>query len=187
MADNFRAKILEFDQISRMIEMEPSSRNKILLKILYYAGLRISEALLLTPKAFREAIEGGAYMTVLGKGTKVRTVFLPQDIYQEVNRFILDHRMSSGRDYLFFAKDHSEPMTRMQAYRIVKNAAIRAKVHPIPSPHWFRHSSATHAIENGAPIHVVQNSLGHASINTTGKYLHATPTSSNANYLKRNR
>lgn len=185
VADLFRSKILEFDQIHRMMEFEKSLRNKILLKILYYAGLRISEALNLTPKAFREAKEGGAYMTVLGKGTKVRTVFLPEDIFLEIKSYI-DKNKFSDNEFLFFVKEKSTPITRMQAYRIIRTAAKRAKVEPLPSPHWFRHSSATHAIENGAPIHIVQHSLGHASINTTGKYLHATPTSSNATFLKRN-
>jgi integrase/recombinase XerD len=88
-------------------------------------------------------------------------------------------------DYLFHGKDKSIPLTRMQTFRIIKSAAKKGKGDPLPSPHWLRHSSATHAIENGAPIHVVQHSLGHASINTTGKFLHATPTTSNANFLKR--
>jgi integrase/recombinase XerD len=182
--DGFRSKILEFEQISRMIEVEESPRNRILLKILYYAGLRISEALSLTPKAFREAKDGGAYMTVLGKGTKVRTIFLPQDIFAEIEEFMTGKNLV-GEAYLFHGKNESTPLTRMQAFRIIKSAAKKGKVDPLPSPHWFRHSSATHAIENGAPIHVVQHSLGHASINTTGKYLHATPTTSNANFLKR--
>lgn len=184
VADGFRSKILEFDQINRMIEMESSPRNKILLKILYYAGLRISEALSLTPKSFRSAPEGGAYMTVLGKGTKVRTVFLPEDIFLGIQEY-LESVSLTGDEFLFFSKNKTLPLTRMQAFRVIKSAARKAKVEPLPSPHWFRHSSATHAIENGAPIHVVQHSLGHASINTTGKYLHATPTTSNANFLKR--
>jgi integrase/recombinase XerD len=182
--DNFRSKILEFEQINRMIELEESPRNTLLLKILYYAGLRITEALTLAPKAFRKAKDGGAYMTVLGKGTKVRTVFLPEDIFAEVEAFASASSLLED-EFLFYAKDKSIALTRMQAFRVVKSAAKRAKVDPLPSPHWFRHSSATHAIENGAPIHVVQHSLGHASINTTGKYLHATPTVSNANFLKR--
>lgn len=184
VADQSRSKILEFNQINRMIEMEESVRNKLLLMILYYAGLRISEALSLAPKSFRGAKDGGAYMTVLGKGTKVRTVFIPEDIFSDVESYISSVRLGDD-EFLFFAKEKSIPITRMQAFRIIKSAAKKAKVDPLPSPHWFRHSSATHAIENGAPIHVVQHSLGHTSINTTGKYLHATPTTSNANFLKR--
>ncbi len=155
--DGFRSKILEFDQISRMIEFERSARNRILLKVLYYAGLRISEALTLTPKAFREAKDGGAYMTVLGKGTKVRTIFLPQDIFAEIEEFMGAINLAE-EDYLFHGKGKSTPLTRMQAFRIIKSAAKKAKVDPLPSPHWFRHSSATHAIEN-TPFKSLESSL----------------------------
>ena len=51
------------------------------------------------------------------------------------------------------------------------------------SPHWLRHAHATHALERGAPIHIVQATLGHASVATTGRYLHARPTDSSARYL----
>ena len=51
------------------------------------------------------------------------------------------------------------------------------------SPHWLRHAHATHALERGAPIHIVQANLGHASVATTGRYLHARPTDSSARYL----
>ena len=180
----FRAKILDFEQISRMIDLEKSERNKLLLKILYYSGLRISEALMLTPKSFRESNDGGAFMTVLGKGTKVRTVYIPIDIYGLVQKYIKASDLLD-EDFIFHSGEKDTPITRMQGFRVIKKAAEVAKVDPIPSPHWFRHSSATHAIENGAPIHVVQHSLGHSSINTTSKYLHASPTDSNANYLKR--
>ena len=180
----FRAKILDFEQISRMIDLEKSERNKLLLKILYYSGLRISEALMLSPKSFRESNDGGAYMTVLGKGTKVRTIYLPIDIYELVKKYINASDLLD-EDFIFHSGEKDTAITRMQGFRVIKNAAKIAKVDPIPSPHWFRHSSATHAIENGAPIHVVQHSLGHSSINTTSKYLHASPTDSNANYLKR--
>jgi site-specific recombinase XerD len=58
-------------------------------------------------------------------------------------------------------------------------AGLEVKV----SPHWLRHSHATHALERGAPIHLVAATLGHASVATTGKYLHARPTDSSARYL----
>ena len=58
-------------------------------------------------------------------------------------------------------------------------AGLRAGV----SPHWLRHAHATHALERAAPIHTVQATLGHASVATTGKYLHARPTDSSARYL----
>lgn len=68
--------------------------------------------------------------------------------------------------------------------RIVRRAAERAELEAGSkvSPHWLRHAHATHALERGAPIHLVQATLGHASVATTGRYLHARPTDSSARY-----
>ena len=113
----FRAKILDFEQISRMINLEKSERNKLLLKILYYSGLRISEALNLTPKSFRESNDGGAYMTVLGKGTKVRTVYIPIDIYELVQKYIKASDLLD-EDFIFHSGEKDTPITRMQGFRV---------------------------------------------------------------------
>jgi integrase/recombinase XerD len=68
-------------------------------------------------------------------------------------------------------------------WRIVRAAAARAGISLAVSPHWLRHAHASHALDRGAPIHLVQATLGHASVATTGKYLHARPTDSSARYL----
>jgi integrase/recombinase XerD len=67
-------------------------------------------------------------------------------------------------------------------FRLVQHAATRAGLEVKISPHWLRHAHATHALERGAPIHLVQATLGHASVATTGRYLHARPTDSSARY-----
>jgi site-specific recombinase XerD len=66
---------------------------------------------------------------------------------------------------------------------IVKAAAERAELSPEVSAHWLRHAHASHSLERGAPIHLVQATLGHASVATTGRYLHARPSDSSARYL----
>jgi len=70
-----------------------------------------------------------------------------------------------------------------QVKRIVTASAERAGVDGQVSPHWLRHAHASHALDRGAPIHLVQATLGHASVTTTGKYLHARPEDSSARYL----
>jgi integrase/recombinase XerD len=67
--------------------------------------------------------------------------------------------------------------------RLVYAAAAAAGLDERPSPHWLRHARATHALERGAAIHLVQATLGHTSVATTGRYLHARPTDSSARYL----
>jgi len=68
--------------------------------------------------------------------------------------------------------------------RIVRAAAHRAGIDANVSPHWLRHAHASHSLDRGAPIHLVQTTLGHASIATTGRYLHARPQDSSARYLE---
>jgi integrase/recombinase XerD len=71
----------------------------------------------------------------------------------------------------------------MAVHLIVKAAAKRAKLPAAMSAHWLRHSHASHALDRGAPVHVVQSSLGHASLTTTTRYSHARPGDSSARYL----
>ena len=68
-------------------------------------------------------------------------------------------------------------------WRIVRKASKRAGIEKEVSCHWLRHAHASHALDRGAPIHLVQACLGHSSISTTGKYLHARPTDSSSRYL----
>ena len=74
-------------------------------------------------------------------------------------------------------------LTRVQVFRIIRAAAKRAGVDEHVSPHWLRHAHASRALERGAPIHLVQATLGHSNVATTGKYLHARPTESSSRYL----
>ena len=67
--------------------------------------------------------------------------------------------------------------------RVVQRAARLAGIELAVSPHWFRHAHASHALDRGAPIHLVQATLGHASITTTGRYLHARPQDSSGRFL----
>jgi integrase/recombinase XerD len=71
----------------------------------------------------------------------------------------------------------------VQVHRIVEAAAARAGLGAAVSAHWLRHAHASHALDRGAPISLVQTTLGHASVATTGRYLHARPRDSSARYL----
>ena len=82
-----------------------------------------------------------------------------------------------------FRSRKSGPLDPSQVHRIVKAAAERAGLSAEVSAHWLRHAHASHSLDRGAPIHLVQQTLGHASVATTGRYLHARPTDSSARYL----
>jgi len=80
-------------------------------------------------------------------------------------------------------------LSQVQVNRVVKAAAMRVpglerKVAAKVSPHWLRHAHASHAMDRGAPVHLVKDTLGHASVATTGRYLHARPTDSSSLYLE---
>ena len=70
-----------------------------------------------------------------------------------------------------------------QVYRIVAAAGERASIQGKVSPHWLRHAHASHSLDRGEPIHLVQQTLGHSSVATTSRYLHARPNDSSALYL----
>ncbi len=116
----------------------------------------------------------------LWQGGKTRAVLLSSDTWAEVVAL----RGQAGPDSPVFVSPrvpgHLHPS---QVKRIVEAAASRAGVEAPVSPHWLRHAHASHALDRGAPIHLVQTTLGHASIATTGKYLHARPEDSSARYL----
>lgn len=186
--ESFTDKILEPDEIDQMLLKEESWRNRLIIKVLYFTGVRVSELCEMRLKHFIQRGDGEIQVTVLGKGNKVRSILLPLDLWDEVKEF-------SSKEYLgpkeaddFIFRSQKKPFTRLDpssVFDIVKAAAKKAGLTKEPSPHWFRHSSATHAVENGAPIHVVQASLGHSSIQTTGKYLNQRPKESISQYLKR--
>ena len=125
-------------------------------------------------------IVGAGQITVYGKGGKTRVVLLSSETWTE----LITLKDDGGSDHPVFAsrkgKGHLHPS---QVKRIVQAAAERAGIEAPVSPHWLRHAHASHALDRGAPIHLVQATLGHASVSTTGKYLHARPEDSSARYL----
>lgn len=172
-------RILPEAQVHQMIALEPNQRNRILLRILYTAGGRVSEVCGLKWRDVQER-EGSGQVTIFGKGGKTRVVLLSADTWT----VLISLKDEAGLDDPVFpsrkGKGHLHPA---QVYRIVRAAAKRAGIEVPVSPHWLRHAHASHALDRGAPIHLVQTTLGHASVATTGKYLHARPEDSSAKYL----
>ena len=82
-----------------------------------------------------------------------------------------------------FRSRTGEALDRSRVLRIVQEAAKRAEVEGGVSPHWLRHAHATHSLERGAPIHLVQATLGHASVATASRYLHARPSQLSAEFI----
>lgn len=142
-------------------------RDRAILEVLYGCGLRVSEAAgLLISDIFKE--EG--FIRVKGKGDKQRLVPIGEPAQEAIESYLLDARPRGG-DVLFLNKN-GKPLSRVSIFNMVKEQALAAGVRKEISPHTFRHSFATHLVEGGADLRVVQEMLGHESILTTEIYTH---------------
>jgi integrase/recombinase XerD len=151
---------------------------------MYHAGLRVSEVVGLQWAHVRETTDG-AVLDIFGKGDEQRYVLISKAMLDEL--YTLDGRFV-GKDRFVFqsrkGKAGTQPMDTRQVDRIVLTAARRAGIQGNVSAHWLRHANASHALDNGAPIHVVQQSLGHASLVTTTRYAHIKPGTGSSQYIK---
>jgi integrase/recombinase XerD len=171
-------RILSEADVQRLLALEPNPRNAALLRLAYGAGLRIAELCALAWRDLAPRDDAGQ-ITLFGKGGKTRVVLLPASLW----RTLVALRGDAQPDDPVFRSAKGSPLDPSAAHRIVKAAAARAGLPPAVSAHWLRHAHASHALDHGAPIHLVQATLGHASVATTGRYLHARPNDSSARYL----
>ena len=155
----------------------------------HIGGLRVTEAVGLRTRdlvARDEGDKGGGQLGVFGKGSKTRPVLVPAGLFDELRSLSL-----SELDAPLFRSQKKGPegrpraITARQAERIVKATTKKAGLKNASevSPHWLRHAHASHAMDRGAKVHLVQATLGHSDLSTTGKYLRARPDESSALYL----
>lgn len=166
--------VKEIDRIIEAIDLSKAEgqRNKAIVETLYGSGLRVSELINLELSKIY-FVEG--YMLVEGKGSKQRLVPLsPQSIRQielwKVDRNLM--KVKKGSEDVLFLNRRGGKLTRAMIFTIVKELAAMAGIRKNVSPHTFRHSFATHLLENGANLRAIQQLLGHESITTTELYTH---------------
>jgi integrase/recombinase XerD len=177
--DSLAQRILEESEVARLIAAAPEGRNRILLKLLYVSGVRVSEICGLKWCDALARQEGGQ-IAVFGKGGKTRTILLKPKIWQQL---LSIKGQAKAIDPVFRSRKGGGALDVSQVRRIVYAAAKKAGLEQKVSPHWMRHAHASHALDRSAPIHLVQATLGHASVSTTGRYLHARPSESSSFYL----
>lgn len=152
-------------------------RDRALLEVLYATGLRVTE--LIGLKMFELSLTDGL-VRVFGKGSKERLVPLGEVAIDWLNRWLADGRpvllKGANSDYVFVTARKSAahlPMTRQMAWMLIKTHAVAAGIpRERISPHVLRHAFATHLLNHGADLRVVQMLLGHADISTTQIYTH---------------
>ncbi len=165
--------------LRRENETQNERRDRMILTLFYAAGIRISELCGLKWRDLQDRDNGAGQITVFGKGGKTRTILLTSS---ELWHDLLELRRDAG-DGPVFSSRCKRAISCSQVDRIIKRAAKRAGLSQKISAHWFRHAHGSHAIDHGAPLPLVQQTLGHASIATTGRYLHARPGDSSSRFL----
>ena len=165
----------EIDQIISSIDLSTpqGERNRAILETLYACGLRVSElvSLKLSDLYFKEG-----YILVTGKGNKQRFVPIAASTQKFINIYKDEIRVhqkpQAGYSDMLFLNRRGKSLTRAMIFTIVRNQTQEAGIRKKISPHTFRHSFATHLLENGADLRAIQQMLGHESITTTEIYMH---------------
>ena len=172
-------RILEESEVARLIDAAPAGRDRVLLKLLYVSGARVSE---LCGLKWGDALarRDAGQITVFGKGSRTRSILLQPRVWEQLLSLRGD---AAAADAIFRSRKGGGPLDASRVRRIVYAAARKAGLEQKISPHWMRHAHASHALDRHAPIHLVQATLGHASVATTGRYLHARPNESSSSYL----
>jgi integrase/recombinase XerD len=133
--------------------------------------------------------ETGGQLMIFGKGRKTRHVLVPATVWEELIAIRGDSasagKACSGAEDapVFPSRKGRKMLTSVQVLRIVRAAAQRAGINADGSPDWLRHAHASHALDRGAPVHLVQQTLGHSSLTTTSRYTHVGPSESSGTSL----
>jgi len=147
-------------------------RDRTMLEVMYASGLRVSELVLL--KTIEVGMNEGV-LRITGKGNKTRLVPFGEEARGWIERYLKEARLTilNGKvNDALFVTALGGPMTRQMFWTLIKKYALQADVHVPLSPHTLRHAFATHLLNHGADLRVVQLLLGHADISTTQIYTH---------------
>jgi integrase/recombinase XerD len=171
-------KFLSLEEVDRLLEQPDVStprglRDKALIEVLYATGLRVSE--LIGLRAGDLNLDEGS-LTCIGKGDKQRMVPLGQEAVEWIRRYVRDGRPAlvrkKGSPWLFVNARDGGALSRVGFWKVLKAYGKSAGIGRELSPHVLRHSFATHLLERGADLRMIQVMLGHADLSTTQIYTH---------------
>jgi integrase/recombinase XerD len=183
-------KFLSMEEVDRLLDQPDTStprgmRDKALLEVLYATGLRVSELVALRAGDLNLA---DGYLTCIGKGDKQRMVPLGHEAADWVRRYIHQARgqLTKGKSspWLFVNARDGSALSRVGFWKVLKEYGLRAGITRDISPHVLRHSFATHLLERGADLRMIQVMLGHADLSTTQIYTHVLEARLRAVYDK---
>jgi integrase/recombinase XerD len=177
-------EVLSFDEIDSLLAQPDrktplGARDKAILEVLYASGLRVSEVCLLDIYSVDDT-----FVKVTGKGSKERIVPIGQQAVDAVDHYLLHYRCrtDSSKQLALFVSKSGKRIDRISIWKMIKNYAKRAGISKNIFPHTLRHSFATHLLDNGADLRVIQEMLGHASIASTDRYTHISQTKLQASF-----
>lgn len=165
----------EIEEMLAQIDLSKpeGGRNKAIVEIMYSCGLRVSEAVNL--KISQLYLDVG-FIRVIGKGNKERLVPIGNSAIKHITIYLNNIRIhinpKPGCEDILFLNRRGSQLSRVMIFFIIKDLAAKTGIKKTISPHTFRHSFATHLVENGADLRAVQEMLGHESITTTEIYTH---------------
>ena len=159
--------VLTTDEVLRLLEAAPGPKYKAALGVAYGAGLRVSEVANL--KVSDIDSERMVLRVDQGKGRKDRNGMLSPRLLELLQEWWL---VGQPTTWLFPGRDPLLPITTRQLYRVVRDTAAAVGIEKRVSPHTLRHSFATHLLEQGVDIRVIQVALGHSKLDTTARYAH---------------
>jgi integrase/recombinase XerD len=170
-------EVLSLDEIDAMIaaidmSKSESHRNRAIIEMLYGSGLRVSE---LVNLQLSDIFLQEGYMRITGKGNKQRLVPMSPEAAKWFDYWMQDRnqlKIKPEHKDIAFLNRYGRKLTRAMIFTIIKNLAKQVGICKIISPHTLRHSFATHLLQNGADLRVIQQLLGHESISTTEIYTH---------------
>ena len=165
----------EIDDIINAVDLSKreGQRNRAIIEVLYSCGLRVSEVCGLR---LSDLYLDEGFIRVTGKGDKQRLVPISDRAVAELEAYFVDRNMipikKGYEDYVFISERLKKPLSRVMVFHFIKELVGLVSIKKSVSPHTFRHSFATHLLEGGANLRVIQAMLGHESISTTEIYTH---------------
>lgn len=179
---------LTVEEVDKLLDIEIkdafSARNKSILELLYATGLRISE---LVNLEFKNIDLNDCIVRIMGKGSKERIVPINDLAIKYLKIYVKDYRhklVKTEQNNYVYLNNHGKKMTRQGVFKMIKKRTLETGIKKDVSPHTLRHSIATHMLENGADLRIIQEFLGHESIGTTQIYTHLTNQKLKNDYME---
>ena len=167
--------VLSSEEIESLLQAPDDStaegaRDRAILELLYASGLRVSELCQLNLYDLDDR-----FVRVMGKGSKERVVPVGAKALEAIDYYLAHFRGESAqREQPLFTTNRGKRLDRQMVWKMIKEHARAARIQKKVSPHMLRHSFATHLLDHGADLRIIQEMLGHSSIGTTDRYTHVS-------------